>query len=186
MVLKGKKVILRSIKMSDAPRFVKWFNDPEVNKFLFYRELSLKEERKYIKDRLEGKAKNDLHFCADTKEGKHIGVTSLNNIHKRNKNAVFGIVLGDKNFWSKGYGEEASKLIIDHGFKKLKLHRIELDVYSYNPRAIKLYKKLGFKKEGIKREHNFYNGKFYDTIKMSILDREWNLKNKRKVVGNGI
>jgi len=65
------------------------------------------------------------------------------------------------------------KTIIDFGFKKLKLHRIEFDVYSYNKRAQGLYKKLGFRKEGVKREHNFYNGKFYDTIRMAMLDRDW-------------
>lgn len=65
------------------------------------------------------------------------------------------------------------KTVLDFGFKKLKLHRIELDVYNYNKRAIGLYKKMGFKIEGIKREHNFYKGKFYSTYYMSILDREW-------------
>ena len=173
MQLKGKKVILRKIKLSDAKNFVKWFNDPLVNKFMFVRGITLAKERKYILERISGKIKNALHFCIDTFEGIHIGSVSLENIHERNKNSSFGIIIGNKNYWNKGYGEEASRLIIDYGFKKLKLHRIELDVYSYNKRAIKLYKKLGFKKEAIRREHNFYNGKFYDTIIMSLLKREW-------------
>lgn len=173
MILKGKKVILRKIKLGDASRFVKWLNDPEVNKFLFVRGITLAKEKKYILERIKGKVKNTLHFCIDTIEGVHIGATDLGNIQTRNKNASFGIMIGDKNYWGQGYGEEAARLLIDYGFKKLKLHRIELDVYSYNPRAIKLYEKLGFKKEAIKREHNFYNGKFYDTITMSLLSREW-------------
>jgi RimJ/RimL family protein N-acetyltransferase len=176
MVIKGKKVILRKAKLSDAERFVKWVNDDEVNRFMSVRKIGLKEERKYIQDRIDGKTKNNFHFCIETKEGLHIGATGLEKINKRNKSATFGIVIGDKNYWSKGYGTESAKLILDFGFKKLKLHRIQLDVYSYNPRAIKLYKKLGFKKEGIKREHNFYKGKFYDTILMSVLSREWKLK----------
>jgi RimJ/RimL family protein N-acetyltransferase len=176
MDLKGKKVILRKIQLGDARRFVKWFNDPEVNKFMFIRELTLAKEKKYILDRIAGKVKDTLHFCIETVEGMHIGSVALESIQTRNKNATFGIIIGDKNYWGKGYGEEASRLIIDHGFKKLKLHRIELDVYSYNKRAIKLYQKLGFKKEAVKREHNFYNGKFYDTIIMGLLKREWKQK----------
>lgn len=163
--------------MDDAPRFVKWFNDQAVNKFLMLREMNLKGERKWIQARMKNKAKDTLHFCVDTVEGLHIGVTGLDKIHPRNKNAEFGIAIGDKRYWSRGYGKEASQLIIGYGFKKLKLHRIYLGVYDYNPRAIKLYKKLGFKKEGILREHNFWNGKFSDAYHMAILDREWNRKN---------
>ncbi len=173
MILTGKQVLLRPVKLSDAKRFVKWFNDPQVNKFMFVRGITLAEEKKYILNRIQGKVKDVLHFCIDTQTGVHIGAVSLESIQKRNKNASFGIIIGDKNYWSKGYGEEASRLILDYGFKKLKLHRVELDVYSYNHRAMGLYKKLGFKKEAVRREHNFYNGKFYDTIIMGLLDREW-------------
>lgn len=173
MILTGKQVLLRPVKLSDAKRFVKWFNDKSVNKFMFVRGITLAKEKKYILDRIKGKVKDVLHFCIDTKDGVHIGAISLESIQKRNKNASFGIIIGDKNYWSKGYGEEASRLILEYGFKQLKLHRVELDVYSYNTRAIGLYKKLGFKKEAVRREHNFYNGKFYDTIIMGLLDREW-------------
>jgi RimJ/RimL family protein N-acetyltransferase len=75
--------------------------------------------------------------------------------------------------WNQGLGSEAAKIVIGYGFKKLKLHRIDLDVYAYNPRAIKVYKRLGFKIEGKKREHAHWNKKFYDAYQMSILDREW-------------
>jgi len=66
---------------------------------------------------------------------------------------------------------------LDYAFKKLKLHRVGLDVYAYNPRAISVYKKLGFKSEGRGREYLFQNGRWHDEIWMSILDREW-LKRK--------
>lgn len=173
MILKGQKVILRPVRLSDAERFVKWFNDPEVNRFMFYRSLTLKAERKIIKDRLSKKTKDTFHFCIDTKDGKHIGVISLENINQRNKNASFGIMIGEKKYWSKGFGSDACNTILNFGFKKLGLHRVELDVYSYNKRAYGLYKKLGFKREGVKREHNFWNGKFWDTYIMSVLETEW-------------
>jgi RimJ/RimL family protein N-acetyltransferase len=173
MILKGKKVVLRPVRMDDAPRFVKWFNDQEVNKFVKLRSLDLKSEQKWISERVAGKVKDGIHFCIETKEQVHIGAVSLDNISKFHKHATFGIFIGDKNYWNKGFGTEAAQLILDYGFKKLKLHKIDLDVYSYNPRAIKVYKKLGFKKEGIKREHAFWQGKFYNAYQMSILDREW-------------
>ncbi|MDR3642510.1 MAG: GNAT family protein [Candidatus Doudnabacteria bacterium] len=173
MILKGVKVTLRPVRLDDAPRFVKWFNDPEVNKFLFYRSLTLSQERKIIREKLQKQTKQSTHFCIDTKSGVHIGVTSFDSIRERNKNATWGIVIGDKRYWSQGYGTEAMSLMFEYGFKKLKLHRIEFDVYRYNKRAIGLYKKLGCKIEGIKREHNFWNGKYWDTYQMGILDKEW-------------
>lgn len=176
MMLKGKKVILRPIRLSDAERFVKWFNDKEVNKFLNYRSLTLKAEKKYIKDRLAGKMPDALHFCIDTTEGVHIGATSLDSINNFHRRATFGIIIGDKKYWNKGYGSEAAKLILNYGFKKLKLHRIDLDVYTYNPRAIKVYKRLGFKEEGRKIEYTKLGKKFYDAITMSLLDRGWKAK----------
>jgi RimJ/RimL family protein N-acetyltransferase len=162
--------------MDDAPRLVKWFNDPAVNKFLNYRGLTLAFEKQLIKNRLKAKITDALHFCVDTAEGVHIGVCSLESISKIHKRASFGIVIGDKKYWDFGFGSDAAKTIINYGFNKLKLHRITLDVYSYNPRAIKVYKRLGFKIEGKNREHAFWKGKYYDAYYMGILDREWKEK----------
>ena len=176
MILKGKKVILRPVRMDDAPRFVKWFNDSEVYQFVITKGIKLKDEREWIKQRIEGKIKDDLFLCIDTKAGAHIGSIGLHKINKRNKNASFGITIGDKKYWNRGLGSEAAQLIINYGFKKLKLHRIDLDVYSDNPRAIKVYKRLGFKKEGTKRDHRLWKGKYYNSYFMAILDREWKRK----------
>lgn len=170
MILKGKKVILRPVRMSDAPRFVKWFNDPEVNKFMFLRAIDLKAEKKWIRENL--KDKNKLNLAIETKRGEHIGTTGLE-INRPNNRAYFGIIIGEKKYWSQGLGYEAAGLIINYGFEKLRLHRIELDVYDYNPRAQGLYRKLGFKKEGVKREHNLYKGKYRQAFYMGLLDREW-------------
>ena len=163
--------MLRPIRMSDAPRFVKWLSDPSVNKFTTKKPVSLKEEKAWIKS--ISKQKNEVNFAIDTKEGIHIGSTNFHNIFKDDKYAVFDILIGDKRYWNKGYGTEASSILIDFGFKKLKLHRIGLSVYEYNPRAVALYKKLGFKLEGRKRESVLYKKKFYDELTMGLLRSEW-------------
>ena len=169
MILKGKKVILRPTRVSDALRLVNWFNDREVNKFMFVRHLTLKEEIKYLKNAKKDKSRYSM---AIEFGGRHIGFVGLDTT-KQNNRAGFGLVIGEKQFWSQGIGEESSRLMIDFAFKKLKLHRLDLDVYDYNPRAQNLYKKLGFKKEGIKRQHNRYNGKYRDVIYMGMLASEW-------------
>ena len=178
MILKGQKVILRTVRLEDAPRFVRWFNDPTVTKFLLMRCMKLNEEVKWIKDRLKNPPANKLHFCIDTIDGEHIGACGLDDIHERNSRAEIGIMIGNKKFWNKGYGTDAMKVLIDYTFKKLKLHRLGLNVYDYNDRAIRVYENLGFKLEGKVREANFYNKKFRDFYYMGLLDREWKKRSK--------
>ena len=170
MILKGKKVILRPIRLSDASRFVKWLSDPTVNKFTTRRPIFLKEERKWIRSLL--KNRDDFHLAIDTKDGVHIGSVGLE-IQKRDRKADFDILIGDKNYWDRGYGTDATYVMLDYGFRKLKLHRIFLRVFKFNKRAIKIYKKLGFKMEGTGREAVFNKGKFYDLVYMGILRKEW-------------
>lgn len=70
-------------------------------------------------------------------------------------------------------GTEASRLILGYGFETLRLHRIELDVYGFNPRAQHVYEKVGFVLEGVKRDAFCFDGQYVDEIPMSILDHEW-------------
>lgn len=180
MTLRGEKVILRPIRINDAPRFVIWLKDEETRKFLSAnpRGISLKEENKWIES-LAKKKKSEKHFAIDTGESIHIGSSGLF-LNLENKSAKLGIFIGDKNYWGKGFGTETALLMLDYGFTKLKLHRIELDVFSYNQRAINLYKKAGFNKEGVKKEAVFWKGKFYDEIQMGILQKEWAKKQSLK------
>lgn len=174
MILKGNKTILRPIRMSDAHRFFMWMSDPCVNKYTTRKNITLKEEKNWIKNL--SKRKTDKIFAIDTIDKMHIGSIGLHHIKKQDKNTVLGIFIGDKNYWDKGYGRDSITTLLDYCFNKLKLHRMELSVYDYNKRAISLYKKLGFKTEGEKREHVFYKGKFYDEIQMGILRNEWRKK----------
>jgi len=178
MIIKEKNVILRPITLGDAERFVLWFNDPEVNKFLHRRSMTLEQEREWIKASPE--KRQEVNFAIDTSGGVHIGSVGLRNIDEVYHYADFGIMIGDKNYWNKGLGSEATNLMLCYGFEQLHLHRIELDVYEYNERAIKVYERIGFIKEGVKREHVLWDGKFYDTILMGMLASEWENKKTRK------
>jgi len=107
------------------------------------------------------------------KDDEIIGDIALTEMHfPNNRDANFRIAIFDANT-NLGYGTEATKLMLEYGFGILNLHRIELDVYSINNRATHVYEKLGFKKEGVKRENWYYNHEYYDSIIMSILDHEY-------------
>lgn len=161
--------------MADASRFVRWLSDPDVNRFTTRRKISLRAEQKWITG-LE-KDKYEKVLAIDTREGVHIGSVGLY-LDRQDKGAKYGIFIGDKNYWEQGLGTEATKLILEYGFRKLMVHRVQLAVYSYNKRAIAVYKKLGFRLEGISREGIFFQGKFYDEHHMGLLRKEWLERNK--------
>lgn len=176
MILKGEKTILRPIKMSDAERYARWLSDPEVHQFLARRQkMTVQEEKKFLRRLMKNKSEHV--FAIDTKKGVHIGSVGLK-FTEQDKRAELGIVIGDKEYWGRGCGTDAMKTILRYGFGKLKLHKIELGVMSYNPRAIAVYEKLGFRREGVKREHSLWRGKFYDSLIMGILSKEWKTKAK--------
>ena len=80
------------------------------------------------------------------------------------------IYIGNLEYWGKGYGTQALKLLIEFAFNKINLHMLYLEVFSYNKGAIKTYEKLGFKKDGILRQSKFQDGKYYDKIIMSKIN----------------
>jgi len=179
-IVKGKKIILRPLKISDAERFCQWLGDPEVTKFLSIHDLpkpTVKEEKEWIRN--SRKDKKSFRLAIDTIEGTHIGSTSLQQIDKFDKRAEFGVMIGDKKYWGQGCGTEVCKLMVDYGFKKMKLHRIHLTYIAFNIRGQKAYEKVGFKIEGRSRDHIFRDGHWHDEVQMGLLREEY-LKGSRK------
>jgi RimJ/RimL family protein N-acetyltransferase len=103
----------------------------------------------------------------------HIGNTDLHAIEPVTNAAEFGILIGEKEYWNKGYGREATRLMLKHGFEDLNLNRIYLYVFLENARAIKAYESAGFIKEGVLRQAMYKNGLYNDIVLMSVLHSEW-------------
>jgi RimJ/RimL family protein N-acetyltransferase len=91
----------------------------------------------------------------------------------RNRAASIGIGIAEPAYREKGYGTEAMRLMLDYGFDELNLNRVELTVSSFNSRAIHVYKKVGFKEEGVLRQCDYNDGRYYDVLVMSLLREEW-------------
>jgi len=173
-ILKGPRITLRPLKLSDAPNYVRWFSDKKVIKYLSNQEpLTLKKEYKYIKNL--ARDKNNINYAIINEEKKHIGSAGFVTFNIKDKRAVFGIVIGEKDQWGKGYAGECIKLLANYLFKKLKFNRFELYVYTENARGVKAYQKAGFVLEGIKRKYHFnkVTRKFEDAAFMGMLREDW-------------
>jgi RimJ/RimL family protein N-acetyltransferase len=107
-----------------------------------------------------------------------IGNCGIHDINWKNRVGEAGIVIGERPYQNKGYGSEAMELLLEYAFSTVNLNRIELNVYDYNSRAIKLYKKLGFTEEGRRRQFMWIKGSYHDAIMMSMLAEEWRDRNK--------
>jgi [ribosomal protein S5]-alanine N-acetyltransferase len=169
----ANRIYLRPVEREDASTILPWINDPEIRPFIRrYRPMNLAAETEFIY-RLNNDEATVVLVIALKDGDLPIGVTGLHGIEPRNRSAEFGITIGEKAYWSQGYGTEATQAIIDYGFGTLNLNRIVLHVYEYNQRGIKCYDKIGFRKEGILRQEHYHDGRFWDTLVMSMLHAEW-------------
>ncbi len=116
--------------------------------------------------------KNEVHFGIEV-DGTLVGTTGLRDIDFVSKRAEFGIMIFNKDYWNKGIGTDATKLILKYGFEILGLHRIMLKVFESNTRAFRVYEKCGFKIEGRERQAIQRKGKFEDFIVMSVLELDY-------------
>ena len=174
-VIRSERLYLRPAEREDLPLFVRWFADAEVTRHLSVRApFSLAMEEKWFEGVLDRQGKSDYHFVACLVDGdRAIGTVGLHGLDLENGNAEFGISIGEKGEWGRGYGIEALGTICDFGFGWLRLERIELHVYEDNARAVRSYEKAGFRHEGRLRHAQFGEGRHSDVLVMSLLRDEW-------------
>ncbi len=165
----GKKNTDLGIPMkSDVPHLFKWFNDTEVTKYLGIGFPQLEQNEVDWIDRLAKDKLSNQVFIIVTKEGIPIGNIGLHRIDWVSRVATFGIAIGEKEYWGKGHGSEALLLLLEYALMQMNLHKIELDVHDFNPRAIASYKKCGFFEEGRRLRHMWKDGGYHDTIQMGV------------------
>ncbi len=171
----GKLVKLRAYKEEDIEKAVEFINDEEVKKLMDSTipfPMTKWQEEDWVRSR---KANTDFTYdfaIEDLKTGKYIGGCSINECDVKNRTCVVGIMIGDKEYWGKGYGSDALKVLIKFIFEEVNMNKVKLNVFAFNNRAIACYKKVGFKEEGILRKEIYRNGKYYDEIIMAMFKGE--------------
>ncbi|MDT3699957.1 MAG: GNAT family protein [Thermincola sp.] len=173
MHLNGDKVIIRTMKRPDIPLLVKWKNDDEIADFVRGAPIHTTydiENRRYEKGLREYDA---VRLIIETLPGRPIGFISISDIDKDNQKADLGMLIGEKEYWSQGYGSDTLITLLRHLFFDLGFNRISLEVFEYNTRAKKVYEKIGFKVEGIERQGLLRKNQYYDIYLMGILQEDF-------------
>ncbi|HWI54276.1 MAG TPA: GNAT family protein [Desulfobacteria bacterium] len=173
MKLVGEKVVVRNLTRADVPMLVKWKNDPEIADLVRGAPINTTFE---IESRRFARGIDDhdtLRLIIETLTGKPIGFISLGDIDRDSHKAEVGMLIGEKEFWDRGFGTEGLKLLIKYLFYEMDFNRIGLEVFEYNTRAKKAYQKIGFKVEGLLRQALFRKNKYYDIFIMGILKQDF-------------
>lgn len=165
---------LRELARKDLESINKWRNNHTLIDFLGapYRYINIDVDIKWYENYMANRATTVR--CAIVEEDDEIlGLVSLTDINHMNQSAELHIMIGDSENQGKGLGTFAVKEILNHAFNNMNLHRVELGVLESNTRAIHLYEKCGFVREGLKREFCYKNGKFENLLVYSCLKNEF-------------
>jgi RimJ/RimL family protein N-acetyltransferase len=170
----GRQVYVRGLEQADLPTMVRWINDSEVNRLLFMGDRPATVERLTEQWEQELRSSRDIAFAVCTSEDDtFIGTAGLYTINWIMHTAEFRIFLGEKSFWNRGIGTEVTKLMVVYGFEKLNLNRIWLGVNAENKSGVRAYEKAGFVREGVLRQEQYRNFRYYDVIRMGLLRSEY-------------
>ena len=176
-MLKGRLVELRPVSRTDLPQLNKWNNDEELvtlgsgSNAVFQNNNPLEAlEAHYAKNLTShDDMKDGTVFSVYTKEGQHIGKCDYRDINPITRSATIGLLIGEKDYWGRGYGKDIIQTLLHFLFNTLNLERVQLDTWSGNTQAVRCYEKCGFSIEGRLRSNEYVNGTYYDTIIMGIL-----------------
>lgn len=172
--LKSERIILQPIEIKEISKFscliAGWVNDGQVTYYMFtgQKPKNSKQVSDNIKKELENQ-ENIVFIAKDIKTQKLIGYAGLYDINQTARKAEFRVLIGEKDFWGKGYGTEITELVSYYGFDRLNLNRISLGYVADNKAASKTYEKAGYVYEGTLKQDIYRNSKYYDAVLMAIL-----------------
>lgn len=170
--LVGERVLLRPLGPEDAADLHAATLDPESTRLTGTQRAFTREEiRRWCERVADAEGRIDLAIV-HIATGEFLGEVVLNDIDEANLRASFRIALAAERLFGRGYGTEAARLLLRWAFDELGLHRVELEVYAFNPRALRVYEKLGFRREGVLREVLRQDGAWHDAIQMGMLRGE--------------
>ena len=165
---------VRLLEMGDLDNIMKWVNDEEVIKNFqnFDKKITREEEEAYLGRVLN--SRDDKMFAIETENGEYIGNIGLHQINSKNKLGRLGIIIGNREYWGKGYAQSAINEVLRYAFEDFQLNKVWIMVFKENERMKYICKKAGFDIEGILRqEYSDKNGRYHDMVRMAILQEDY-------------
>ncbi len=170
----GRRIVLRRHVPANLPAIQRWYADAEVSRLTRYQDTPANpdEIERFFHARLLGRDSFAMAIHIKATD-RLIGSCAFSQLDGENGSALFHITIGEQDAWGLGFGTEATELMLEHAFARMRLHRVALSVFEFNERAIRSYEKCGFTLEGRAREAVWRDGRYWDELQMSVLDHEW-------------
>ena len=169
-------VQLRELCMADLAIINQWRNNPDLIASLIapFRYINLETDQSWFEHYMGNRSANvRCVILNDETPAQVVGAIGLTEIDFVSRKAGYYIMIGDEKQQGKGIGMAATQQILKHAFDNLNLNRVELQVLERNQRAIGLYEKVGFRREGLQRQGVFKNGQYLNVLIMSILQEDY-------------
>lgn len=178
MEIRTRRLSLRSHQLSDATRLNRWENDPVLRHYSGDEPgpgplESLKDTRGFLRKAILRPVPDLIRLAICKRSGEFIGYCMIAFIDKANRSCKVGITIGERSEWGRGYASEALKAMLGHCFRSLGMNRVGAEIYSYNRRSIGLFKRAGFRREGVIRQAILRKGVFGDEQIFGLLREEW-------------
>ena len=172
--LEGESIYLRPLSIEDVEgNYAYWLNDQEIVQFNSHGKFPMTVPMLKAFVESTSRATHAVVLAIiDKATDAHIGNISLQAINWQDRNAEIAFLLGERSFWGKGVMKQAGKLMIDHAFNALNLHRVHCGTSSTNMGMQKLAIKLGMNEEGVRKEAIYNHGKYHDIIEFGIIREE--------------
>lgn len=172
--IEGRLIMLRRHVPGNLEAFRRWYSDPQIARLARYQDgpMRIEEVDRFFQARALGP--ESLAMAIHIRESDRlIGTCALSQLDGENGSAMYHITIGEADAWGGGYGTEATRLMLEHAFGLLELHRVALSVFEFNERAIRSYAACGFVAEGRAREAIWRDGRWWDEVSMSMIASDW-------------
>lgn len=175
----GEKVLLRDKRADDIAVDYSWRRDPELSRLDATRpmQMSFSDYRRYAREEIEHDRRWSRRFAIDTHGGRHIGNCMYYDVDERRGEAELGIMIGDREYWSQGYGTDAVNTLLDYIFTSTRLNKVYLHTLSWNSRARRCFAKAGFVEVRDVRRNSM------DFVRMEVLRGDWEDSRRRNTDG---
>jgi len=174
-VITGHQVVLKKVTIEDANQeYLAWLNDPHVTKELetVSNPYTMEMLIAYVKGVLSS-SNTQMFIVYDKATSIKIGTGKIHNISEKHGTCNLGLMIGDTNFWGKGYGQEAYRLLINFAFTELHIRKISEAANVTNAASIAMCKKMGFQEEGVLKKQVFSNGEYQDKVILGLFASDW-------------
>ena len=171
-LLGPRSIVMRPVEKEDDMNSQRWINDPEVNVNLnVFRPTTMSDQEEW-RHNLLNKKQTDIVLVIEV-DGTPIGNMGIHDINMQNGTATTGAIIGEKEYWGKGYGSDAKMILLDYAFNTLNLRKIYSTVIAFNERSLKYSLKCGYKEEGRRKLHHYKKGQYWDDIQLAVFKEDW-------------